>query len=259
MGEVFLWLGTAEQRARRSMAGKRGRFSYFDQQLGYPDWSDKKVMDFGGNEGNLLMDHDCAIRPENYYCVDVLAEALAEGRKRFPQSHWVHYNRYNRSFNPDGVEDLAIPDMGTKFDFILSYSVFTHTTREEMHDMVKQLRSRLKKGGTLAFTFLAPHYAPIPGPRKDSTLRRRLEMANDGKSTAAIDELVRQSRGAEWCSVVDGSKLYVNSNGVWPDEAEGCMNYDVFYSVAFLRRELPAAAIHPPMFGHMQHCCLIRR
>jgi len=37
--------------------------------------------------------------------------------------------------------------MGTKFDFIVAYSVFTHTTREEMHDIVRQLRSRLKKGG----------------------------------------------------------------------------------------------------------------
>ena len=36
----------------------------------------------------------CAIRPEDYYCVDVIREALEEGRKRFPAAHWVHFNHY---------------------------------------------------------------------------------------------------------------------------------------------------------------------
>ena len=137
MEEVFLWRGSTEQRALRSLVGKTGRFSYFDQQLDYPNWSDKSVLDFGGNEGNLLWDHNCTIRPENYYCLDVINEALDVGRKRFPQAHWVHYDRYNCSFNPEGIEDLPIPDMGIEFDIILAYSVFTHTTREEMHNLVE--------------------------------------------------------------------------------------------------------------------------
>ena len=108
--EVYLWRGSSEERALRSMWGKVGRFSYYDQQLDYPDWSRKMVLDFGGNEGNLLLDHNCTIRPENYYCIDVLKEALEEGRKRFPRAHWVHYNRYNCSFNPEGIEGLPIPE-----------------------------------------------------------------------------------------------------------------------------------------------------
>jgi len=259
LGEVFQWLGTIEQRARRSLAGKLGRFYYFDQQLDYPNWSNQQVLDFGGNEGNLLLDPDCAIRPENYYCVDVLAEALEEGRKRFPQAHWFHYNRYNRSFNPQGVEDLPIPDLGTEFKFIFAYSVFTHTTRDEMHILIDDLISRLAPGGTLAFTFLDPFYKSLPGIYNGNNLRWRLERANERNPAFNVDELMEQSRGADWCSVVNGSELYINSSGLWPDETQNCMNYDVFYTVRFLRREFPQAIIRPPVEGHMQHCCLIRR
>jgi SAM-dependent methyltransferase len=259
LGEVFYWLGTPEQRAKRTMAGKSGRFSYFDQQLDYPDWSTKKVLDFGGNEGNILLDHDCAIRPENYYCVDVLAEALEEGRKRFPQSHWIHFNRYNRSFNPTGIEDLLIPDMGTRFDIILAFSVFTHTTKEEMHSLVEDLQSHLAPGGVLAFTFFDPHYKSLPGIYNGNNLKWRLEMANQQTPGFPVDGLLEQSRDAAWCAVVDGSQLYINSNGVWPDETGRCMNYDVFYSVRFLRGEFPQADIRPPVEGYLQHCCLIHQ
>src|SRR5829696_3837762 len=160
--EVFLWRGSNEQRALRSMRGKYGRFSYFNEQLGCPVWTGKQVLDFGGNEGNLLMDEDCTIDPEHYYCVDVLEDALAEGRKRFPKAHWFHYNRYNCSFNPDGVRDLPVPDLGVKFDLILAYSVFTHTTREDMHSLLKDLQGHLAPGGTVAFTFIDPHFHPWP-------------------------------------------------------------------------------------------------
>jgi SAM-dependent methyltransferase len=258
-GEVFYWRGSAEQRARRSMAGKLGRFAYFDRQLDFPDWRGKAVLDFGGNEGNLLLDRKCAIRPENYYCVDVLKDALEEGRKRFPQAHWVHYNRYNRSFNPEGIEGLPIPELGVKFEFILAFSVFTHTTREEMHSLVEDLRSHLAPGGTLAFTFVDPHYQPLPRSNGESNLRWRLEQANGGKHSSTVDRLLKQSRGAAWCSVVDGSELYVNSNGSWPADAQTCRNYDVFYTAEFLQREFPQAVIRPPLYGHLQHCCLIRR
>ena len=258
MGEVFLWLGTAEQRSRRCVSEKLGRFYYFDQQLDSPDWSSKAVLYFGGNEGNLLMDQDCAIRPENYYCVDVPEEALKEGRKRFPQAHWVHYNRYNRSFNPGGIEDLPIPDLGVEVEFILSYSVFTHTTQEEMQSLVEQLQSRLAPGATLAFTFIDPHYRAWPGTHEGNNLQWRSEQANEGNSGFAVSGMLEQSRGAEWCSVVGGSELYVNSNGIWPNDPQSCMNYDVFYTVEFLRREFPHAVIRPPVNDEMQHCCLIR-
>ena len=96
------------------------------------------MLDFGGNQGDLLRDPNCKICPQDYYCLDVIEDAVREGRKQFPQAHWLHYHRYNCSFNPEGLVDMPIPEMGIQFDIILAYSVFTHTTREEMHDPGKQ-------------------------------------------------------------------------------------------------------------------------
>jgi SAM-dependent methyltransferase len=257
--EVHLWRGSSEQQALRSLAGKLGRFNYFNQQLDYPDWNNKAVLDFGGNEGNLLLDHNCAIRPENYYCVDVIKEALKVGRRRFPQAHWIHFNRYNCSFNPEGIADLPIPEMGIEFDMILAYSVFTHTTREEMHNMVEQLQACLAPGGTLAFTFIDPHATPWPEYYRGSNLRLRLEKYHEIDRSLDINRLLKQSRGAKWCALVNGTELHVNSNGTWANENQTCLTYNVFYSVGFLRREFPRATIRPPVNGEMQHCCIIRR
>ena len=259
MEEVHLWRGSTFERALRPLMRTTGRFAYFDQQLNYPRWNSKEVLDFGGNDGNLLPDSKGAIRPEKYYCVDVIREALNDGRKRFPEAHWVHYNRYNCSFNPEGIEDLPIPDMGTEFQIILAYSVFTHTTREEMHSLVGQLTTRLAPGGTLAFTFIDPHYRSGPQTYNGNHLRWRLERTQERNRTVDVASLMERSRGADWCSLVDGTELHLNSNGTWGNEAQTCMTYNVFYSVGFFRREFPDATILPPVRGEMQHCCLIQR
>ena len=142
----------------RSQAVKATQFAYFDAQLNHPDWRGKRVLDFGGNRGSLLLDPACTIRHQNYYCLDVIREAIDEGRKTFPGRNWFHYDRYNCSFNPEGVVDLPVPDLGVEFDFILAYSVFTHTTLGRDADLVAQLGARLAPGGTLAFTFIDPHW-----------------------------------------------------------------------------------------------------
>lgn len=258
MEEVHLWRGSPFQRASRLALRPSGRFSYFDQQLDHPRWSGQTVLDFGGNDGSLLPDSQGAIPPEKYYCVDVISEAVNEGRKRYPDAHWIHYNRYNCSFNPEGIADLPIPDMGTRFQIILAYSVFTHTQREEMHSLVEQLRNRLAPGGILAFTFIDPHYHSWPGTHSGNNLRWRLERTPENRK-AAVDSLIAQSRGADWCALVNGRELHLNSNGAWANTAQTCMTYNVFYSVGFLRREFPGATIRPPVNGEMQHCCLIQQ
>src|SRR5215212_6228336 len=202
--EVHIWRGLPEQQALRSQAVKTSQFAYFDEQLDHPDWRGKLVLDFGGNRGNILRDPACRINPRNYYCVDVIKDAIDEGRRRFPEAHWFHYDRYNCSFNPDGVLDLPIPDLGCEFDVILVYSVFTHTTLAEMKDLVPQLQQRLARGGTLAFTFIDPHW--------NGNLQWRLERAN---ANGDRESMIQQSRGARWCSLVNGTELFVEDNGGW--------------------------------------------
>lgn len=242
--EVHLWRGTPEQQALRSRLVKTTQFAYFDEQLGHPDWHGKGVLDFGGNKGNLLRDPGCAIRHEDYYCLDVISEAIEEGRKTFPDAHWFHYDRYNCSFNSDGVRNLPVPDLGVEFDFILAYSVFTHTTFEEMKELVAQLRQRLAPGGTLAFTFIDPDW--------NGNLRGRLEKRN---AADRVETLLAQSREAQWCSLVNGTELYVNSSGVCDLQTEDCMTYNVYYTEEFMRAQFPHATIKNPVNDEMQHCC----
>jgi 2-polyprenyl-3-methyl-5-hydroxy-6-metoxy-1,4-benzoquinol methylase len=239
--EVHLWRGTSEQQALRSQFVKATQFAYFDKQLGHPNWQGKRVLDFGGNKGNLLLDPACAIRHQDYYCVDVIREAIDEGRKTFPDAHWTHYDRYNCSFNPDGVRDLPVPDLGVEFDFILAYSVFTHTTFEEMKELVGQLRQHLAPGGMLAFTFIDPHW--------NGNLRRRLEKHNPRDRVESL-----LSREMQWCTLVNGTELYVNDSGVW-DSRTDCMTYNVFYTEEFMRAQFPNATIKKPVNNEMQHCC----
>ena len=237
--EVHLWRGTPEQQALRSRLVKATQFAYFDEQLGHPSWRGKRVLDFGGNKGNLLLDPACTIRHEDYYCLDVIADAITEGRQTFPDAHFVHYDRYNCSFNPDGVRNLPVPDLGVEFDFILAYSVFTHTTFAEMKELVAKLRQR---GATLAFTFIDPYW--------NGNLRWRLEKHN---SRDRVETLL--SREMQWCSLVNGTDLYVNSSGNWDSPAEDCVTYNVFYPEEFMRAQFPHATIKKPVNGEMQHCC----
>lgn len=242
--EVHLWRGSPEQKALRSQFVKATQFAYFDKQLAHPDWRGKRVLDFGGNKGNLLLDPACAIRHQDYYCLDVISEAIDEGRKAFPDAHWVHYDRYNCSFNPDGVRDLPVPDLGVEFDFVVAYSVFTHTTFAEMKDLVGQLQRCLAPGGKLAFTFIDPNW--------NGNLRWRLEKHN---SRERVESLLSQEM--QWCALVNGTELYVNDSGVWSSQAEDCITYNVYYSEEFVRAQFPLATVKGPVNDERQHCCIL--
>jgi SAM-dependent methyltransferase len=254
MEEVHRWRGSAEQRAARPISTKTGQFAYFDRQLGRPDWRGKKVLDFGGNEGGMLLDPECAIDPADYYCIDVVPEALEEGRRRFRRAHWIHYDRYNCSFNPEGNPDEPVPDLGVRFDVITAYSVFTHTTRAEMHGLVAQLRAMLAPGGVLAFTFIDPHVNPLPDAWNVGALEWRLRRFRAHGVSTDVRSILRRSEGAAWCALVDGTDFYVNDDGDGPP----CMSYHVYYTVQQMRREFPEAELRPPVNGEMQHCCVIR-
>lgn len=248
--EVHLWRGTPAERALRSQLVKSTQFAYFDEQLARPDWNGKLVLDFGGNKGNLLRDPSCLIAHENYYCVDVIRDAIEEGRRTFPDAHWVHYDRYNRSFNPEGVRDLPVPDPGCKFDFILAYSVFTHTTFEETSALLVQLQALLAPAGRLAFTFIDPNW----NRNLEWRLRRRR-----GLDELSVEDMLDKAKDADWCSLVNGSELYVNNSGPWNVDSDACATYNVYYTAKFLRSQFPRAEIRSPVNGEMQHCAILRK
>ncbi|MGH9197619.1 MAG: hypothetical protein ACRD1T_17980, partial [Acidimicrobiia bacterium] len=76
------------------------QFSIFDHHLGNPDWTGKRVLDFGGSAGNVLLDPGCRIEPGNYWCIEISRDAVIEGQRRHPDAHFVFYERYNYEYNP---------------------------------------------------------------------------------------------------------------------------------------------------------------
>lgn len=125
--------------------------------LNGPAWRDITVLDFGGSRGNFLRDPACCLPTKQYWCVDVTEAALAEGRRDFPEAHWIHYNRYNRRYNPSGAPNRPLPHIPVMFDVIVAYSVFTHVTLDEMiNTATKELFPLLSETGVCVITFLPP-------------------------------------------------------------------------------------------------------
>lgn len=123
------------------------------RSLDHPVWRGSKILDFGGNVGGFLVGAGDCVDHDDYWCLDVTKAAVEQGQKRFPRAHFVHYNRYSSYFNPDGVRYLPVPDLGLRFGIIMAFSVFTHVHRNEMMELVAQLRGKLDTKGVLAFTF----------------------------------------------------------------------------------------------------------
>ena len=94
------------------------QFFYFDQQLDGPIWKGGKVLDFGGNVGGFLVSAEDRVDHDDYWCLDLNAGAIEQGRRNFPRAHFHHYNRYSSQYNPCGVRNLPVPDLGVKFDIM---------------------------------------------------------------------------------------------------------------------------------------------
>jgi methyltransferase family protein len=219
------------------VSGKYSRFAYFDQQLDRPDWQSLRVLDFGGNAGNMLHDPSCRIRHENYWSVDVSVDAVILGRTRFPDAHFVFYDRFNPRFNPEGRRGEPIPSLGT-FDVIVAYSVVTHLLPPEAEEICGGLRRMLSPQGVLAFTFLDPRW------RVGHATPRNIDWRTGG--TVDDDAIAHVS------VVIDG-RLYDA-----PPEPGACRQYDVLHTQDYIRELFPDATIRSPAFFERQHCAIVR-
>jgi SAM-dependent methyltransferase len=243
--------------------------SYYDLQLDYPDWEQATVLDFGGNRGNALMAG--RIQEKNYWCVDVSWDAIERAHRDYPEAHWIFYDRYNFEFNPTGIPDLPIPDLGRKFDYILAYSVFSHTHEAEMIELVKDLQHLLADGGRLAFTFVDPHYVL---PRDYSPFLRhhnpptnlglRLERTRQAKPNLPVQQLLRTAAGAGWCALVDNKDLYLDKDDPGIRKTGITSSYRTFCTVRYMSQIFPEATILPcPESLDTQglekhHCCILK-
>ena len=237
---------------------KTGQFSYFAQQLGEWRWQKKHVLDFGGNVGNILRDPDCTIRTRRYWCLDVVEESIARGREQWPDAHWHFYDRYCFFFNPHGVPRLPLPDLGTRFDFIIAYSVFPNTDLTDMLQLVEQLQDALADGGALAFTYIDPNYHPWDN-YDGTNFTWRLKKERGNLSSDRSRDILARAAEAEWFILVNGDDLYAESEDIGHYAPEAQRTHHTFHTTAFMRKLFPDAEIRKPVDGEMQHCCIVRK
>lgn len=244
------------------------QYYYFNAILGEPDWAGKKILDFGGNVGGFLIGAPSAIKHDDYWCIDLCKPALERGRKTFPRAHFVFYDRHNSHYNPTGAVHLPIPSLGQTFDFILAFSVFTHTSVREMQEIVRQLMGRLKSGGTLAFTFEDHNYDPLKHPRYDMTvadqevswgsnLRHRLLRVMPSYPGIDVEQFILRARNARWCALI-GSRFYVDPDDVSPANEEPGVCYHQYHTVAFMKELFPEGEFFAPLSPLRQHFCVLR-
>ncbi|HWN11938.1 MAG TPA: class I SAM-dependent methyltransferase [Pyrinomonadaceae bacterium] len=240
------------------------QFPYFDQQLGHPDWTGGRILDFGGNVGGFLVGAGGRINPDNYWCIDLNRNAIERGSAQSPRAHFVHYNRYSSQFNPDGVRYHPIPDCGVKFDVIVAFSIFTHTHVNEVIELVGQLRQMLAPGGVVAFTFCDARYdRSLSDPRlpPGSDVRKNLELQWIRNSPREMDEIVDRAKRASWCVLID-EDLYIEpgpelSDQVRPSRAGE--SYCSYFTAEYMSSVFPDARVLPPISPEWQHCCVLTK
>jgi SAM-dependent methyltransferase len=239
------------------------QFSYFDQVLGGPVWKGSKILDFGGNVGGFLASAGERVRQEDYWCLDLNHAVVEQGRANFPRAHFLHYNRYSSQYNPDGIRNLPVPDLGLKFDIIMAFSVFTHTHQTEMLELVEQLRGMLTPKGALAFTFCDPSYdrsLSAPELPSGTDVRKLLEWQKAENPSLEIEGMIETARQSRWCVVID-DQLHVE-----PDESlsnqehrgKPWESYGSYFTVDYMASLFPEASVLPPVSPEWQHCCVIR-
>jgi SAM-dependent methyltransferase len=219
------------------LSTRQTQFSYFDQVLEGPVWKGRKILDFGGNVGGFLVGVGDHVDHEDYWCLDLTQAAIDEGRRNFPRAHFVFYDRYSSYFNPTGARNMPVPDLGLKFDIILAFSVFTHTHRSEMIELVEQLRRMLAPQGVLAFTFFDPRYDPFTAHRKLSS-----------------------GAYAQWSVVVDDQLYLEPGNELCQQERRGKPgeSYCSYFTEGHLTSLFPGATVFPPVGPESQHVCILR-
>jgi hypothetical protein len=104
-------------------------FNIFDQFV--TDYKNKKILDFGGNRGNLISYSNGKIHEKNYTCMDVSKDSLNALLNEHPAANVVYWNRYHSIYNPAGSKTETFPNIGI-FDISFANSVFTHHNLEEL-------------------------------------------------------------------------------------------------------------------------------
>ena len=118
------------------------RFDLFKAALG-GNLTNKTLLDWGGNRGNIVYFSNGEIAESNYTSVDVDNDSLVSGKLEFPDANFIHYNRYNWCYNHAGSTTEPYPTLESSYNYVICYSVYTHTDYQDMRDAVVYLKENV--------------------------------------------------------------------------------------------------------------------
>lgn len=203
----------------------------------YLEWNtEQTILDFGSNCGNLLLSNKI-INDNQYTGIDVYKKAIDIGGRLRPNANWIWYNRFNPVYNPTG--DKVLPKIDKKFDMIISYSVFTHTTADDMVEMIEHLFTYLKDGGSIYFTYCNIKNKPL------------VNWFRNRRSTA--------------CDEVPDDKdfVYLTDDRITTDyPSDKCIHFVSFYNEEWLTRLLNKfnpISYAPPGGKWLQDCMVLTK
>lgn len=127
-------------------------FDYFNKINGRP--INGSVLDYGCNYGTFLDSSQGKFDQKDYIGLDIDQSALEEGIRMFPDATFIHYDKFNLCYNKTGIKNIW-PNLGKKFNYIISYSVITHTDKEDMLDTIEWLYNLLDRNGKLLISYLS--------------------------------------------------------------------------------------------------------
>jgi SAM-dependent methyltransferase len=119
------------------------------------------VLDFGCNQCNFLTSayrntkQPRRFGPKNYIGLDSNLNSVNTAKEKYPltANKILHYDKYHRSYNPTGIPGLLASNyINTKVDLVVAYSVFTHSSINETREILDDLKTLLKPGGSIVFS-----------------------------------------------------------------------------------------------------------
>ena len=117
------------------------------------DWKNVSILDYGCNQGNYITSAHDYIDSTRYLGIDIIELAINQAKENHTGYNFIHYDKWHQAYNPTGDKNLTIIDaVSTKFDVIICYSVFTHTTFEQMQLELSDLQKLLTPNGIILFT-----------------------------------------------------------------------------------------------------------
>lgn len=133
---------------------RANRIRYIKEATGWTSLANKRILDWGGNAGNLLRDglELGEIKASDYVCVDVDNEVMVQCAHEIPQATWITRQHQNPMYSPEIKQSIypELPDHA--FDLVFAYSVYSHESHRVLMSDLDFLRRHLAIGGTLLFT-----------------------------------------------------------------------------------------------------------